>query len=78
MLDARLVEAISEVFGLSPDEVTPATSRDSVGEWDSIGHLKLILRLESAFGRRFSAAEIPRLISAAQIQEALNRLQSSS
>lgn len=77
MLDPRLVEAISEEFGLPADAVLPESSRDTIDEWDSVGHLKLVLRVESAFRVRFPTAEIPKLISAARIQDALNRLHAS-
>jgi len=75
MLDARLVEAISEVFGLPRDEVHAQSGRDTIAEWDSIGHLKLILHIEEVFRLRFPAARIPTLISAAEIQKALDSLQ---
>ncbi len=77
MLDARLVEAISEVFGLPRDEVNPKSGRDTIVGWDSIGHLKLILHVEEVFRLRFPAAQIPGLVSAAEIQKALNSSKAS-
>ncbi len=78
MLDPRLVGAISEVFGISKEEVAPESSHDTIEEWDSVGHLKLILRVEEIFRLRFPTAEIPKLVSVAQIQESLSRLQDSA
>jgi len=77
MLDARLVAAISDVFGLRGDEVNPQSGRDTIEGWDSIGHLKLILRVEEIFRLRFPAAQMAGLVSAAEIQEAINRLQAA-
>jgi len=74
MLDPRLVEIISRNFGLEPEQVTPQTSADDVSEWDSVGHLSLILELEETFRVRFPAAEIGTLRSVGAIQEALNRM----
>lgn len=74
MLDPRLIEIISRNFGLEKEQVTPQTSADSVAEWDSVGHLSLILELEETFRVRFPAAEIGALRSAGAIQEALNRI----
>lgn len=74
MLDERLVEAVAEAFGLSHDEVQPASSRENVVEWDSVGHLRLILAVEEVFGLRFPTAQIPTLTTVAAIQEALDRL----
>jgi acyl carrier protein len=77
MLDARLVAAISDIFGLRGDDVNPQSGRDTIAGWDSIGHLKLILRVEEIFRLRFPAAQIAGLVSAAEIQEAINRLQAA-
>ncbi len=77
MLDERLVEAVAQVFGLSGDEVKPESSRENVAEWDSVGHLRLILSVEEAFGVRFPMAEIPKLTSVASIQAAVERARAS-
>ena len=74
MLDARLVEVISRVFDIPEQQVTPDLSFDTIAAWDSVNHLKIILGLEEAFRLRFTTAEIPNLMSAGRIQEALNRL----
>jgi acyl carrier protein len=78
MLDSRLVEAVASVFGLSDDEVKPESSQENVPDWDSVGHLKLILAIEDAYGVQFSTAQIPELMSVAAIQRALDKLKSSS
>lgn len=78
MLDEQLVEAVMDAFGIEKDEVTPQLSRDSLAEWDSVGHLKLVLSVEEAFGLRFAAAEIPSLTSVAAIQDAVNRLRAAN
>ena len=74
MLDPRLVAAFSRVFGIPAEQVTPSVSCDTLKAWDSVNHLKLILAVEKAFGIRFKTAEIPNLISAHRIQEALDRV----
>ncbi|MBV8831324.1 MAG: acyl carrier protein [Acidobacteriaceae bacterium] len=74
MLDPRLVALISDVFGIPEEDVTPESSSESIPDWDSVGHLRLVMRLEESFGLRFPTADIPKLVSAAQIQERLNRL----
>lgn len=72
MLDKRLVDAVADVFGLNPEEVTPELSRTTLADWDSVGHLRLILAVEEAFHVRLSTAEIPTLTSVARLQEALH------
>jgi acyl carrier protein len=75
MLDERLVDAVAEVFGLRPEEVTPACSSQNVAGWSSVAHLRLVLLVEESFGLRFPTAEIPNLTSVGNIQEVLQRLQ---
>jgi acyl carrier protein len=74
MLDVQLVEVISRVLDIPEQQVTPDLSFDTIAAWDSVNHLRLILGLEEAFRLRFTAEEIPNLMSAGRIQEALNRL----
>jgi acyl carrier protein len=73
MLDVQLVEVISRVFDIPENQVTPDLGRETSAAWDSVNHLKLVLALEEAFRLRFTTAEIPNLVSAGRIQEALNR-----
>jgi acyl carrier protein len=74
MLDEQIKEAVAEVFGVSPDEVTSEASRETIGGWDSVAHLRLILTIEDSYGFQFPTSEIPRLTSVALIQEAVQRL----
>ncbi len=73
MLDPRVSTAMADVFGVPESDLTPASGPDTVPEWDSVGHFKLILHLEELFGIRFPANEIGGLTTAALIQDALQR-----
>jgi acyl carrier protein len=48
---------VARVFGLARREVSDATSNTSVGAWDSLSHVTLVLELEAAYGVSFSAEE---------------------
>ncbi len=48
---------INEVFEINY-EVKAETSADDVDEWDSISHIELITKLESAFSIRFGLGEL--------------------
>jgi acyl carrier protein len=74
VLDPRVAAAIADSFGVSSEEITAHSGAGAPPEWDSIGHLKLMLHLEEVFGTRFPAVEIATLTTAARIQEALTRL----
>ena len=40
---------IGEVFNLDPGNVTDLSSKDTLEEWDSMGHLSLITSLEEHY-----------------------------
>lgn len=71
MLEAQLSAAIAEVFGVDPGEVSERSGPETIADWDSVGHFKLILHLEEVFGIRFASDEIGSLTTAGKIQEAL-------
>jgi acyl carrier protein len=74
MLNSKLVEIVARNFGLELAQITPATNADTVPQWDSVGHLKLILDVEETFAVRFSAMEVVELTSVGRIQIALQQL----
>jgi acyl carrier protein len=74
MLDARVATAIAEVFGISKAGLTPQSNPDTIADWDSVGHFKLILHIEEIFGVHFAADQIGSLTTAGEIEEALTRL----
>ena len=47
-----------EVFDDEFLSITEETSRNDLEEWDSIGHVKLVLTVESEFGIRLSTEEV--------------------
>lgn len=47
-----------EVFDDDEIEINESTTGDSIEEWDSLGHIELIIAVESEFGIKFSTAEI--------------------
>ncbi|MFZ0961352.1 MAG: acyl carrier protein [Terriglobia bacterium] len=74
MLDPRVSTAIADVFGIAPDEVNLQSSHETIPDWDSVGHFKLILHLEEVFGIRFPSDKIGSLTTVNKIQEALTGL----
>lgn len=62
-------DVITDVFGLAPGEVGPSTVQQEVPEWDSLGHLNLMLAIEEAFDVSFSIDEMPKLVSVEAIAD---------
>ena len=48
--EARLKRTIAGVLGIPESEIGEETTIDTVGAWDSLKHLNLVLALEEQFG----------------------------
>jgi acyl carrier protein len=76
------LEGVREVmhlaFGIPPEQIQPSTSRSDIPEWDSVGHLNLMLGLEGHFGVALEVDDLTRLTSVEAILEYLNRACPSS
>jgi acyl carrier protein len=59
----RVYGVITDVFGVPPEQLGPATVREDIAEWDSLGHLNLMLALEEAFNVSFTVEEMADLTS---------------
>jgi acyl carrier protein len=57
----ELQQVFREVFGDDQLILTDTMTAQDVPEWDSLGHLNLVIALEKRFGIRFASAEISRL-----------------
>ena len=53
----------SDIFGIPADTITPASSPQTIENWDSIQHLNLILALEEKFNLQLSPEEIEEIKS---------------
>jgi acyl carrier protein len=73
-MNDRLCLTIAGVLGVSPDEVSDATSRVNCEKWDSLQHFVLILAVEREYGVRFSSGRIPELTRVSTIREEIDRL----
>jgi acyl carrier protein len=62
---------VANVFGHDRSEIDDATSPDSLPEWDSLGHITLIIELEAAFGVSFAPEETMAMTDVGAIKKAL-------
>ena len=56
-----LLEIFAEGLGLSADALAEDSSPDTVEEWDSLNHIRLVVAVEKRLRLKFSAAEVGRL-----------------
>ena|SRR6266404_3423893 len=64
-------KTVALTFGVSLDEVTEASSSQTMPEWDSVGHMSLIMALEERFEMSFTVDEIMIMRDVATIRRIL-------
>ncbi|MBV9871195.1 MAG: acyl carrier protein [Frankiaceae bacterium] len=62
-VEGRIREVMAGVFELSPAEIGPQTSKDTVERWDSLQQLTLVISLEEEFGIQLSDEETASLLN---------------
>ncbi len=78
-VDTALFEQIqtllAEIFEVELQEVSDETQFGDLPKWDSMGHMDLLVALESQFGIEISAESIGELVSVPVILAAIQALQ---
>ncbi len=67
----RVCSVVAAALKVPPEQVTAATSSSNLPAWNSLGHLQVILAVETSFGVRFRSAEMPTLDSIAALSSRL-------
>ena len=62
-VEARVRRMVADVLDVPSAQVTRDTSPETVGNWDSVQHLNLVLSLESEFGVAVPPEDIDKLRS---------------
>jgi acyl carrier protein len=70
-IDGRLADVFHKAFGLDIGRFSPNLAPEDVPNWDSIGHMNLVMYLEQEFNQRFEVDEIMEMSSPAKITEIL-------
>jgi acyl carrier protein len=66
-------EVVSKTFGISSLELSDTSSRDTIGGWDSMGHITLIMELEQTFNVSLSIEDAMEMITVGNIKDILTR-----
>lgn len=74
----KVVSVISEVLNVNESIITPDLSIGDIPEWDSMGNLAIIARLESEFGIDFPMEELMNLTSVQEIIDRIERLKNET
>jgi acyl carrier protein len=63
---------IADALGLPPEQVPPDASMETLPEWDSIGHVRIVLSVETAIGRPLQSDAMLRAIDVLSVAELLD------
>lgn len=70
-LTERIREALALALQISPESVTPDLAFGDLPQWDSMGHMEVMMRLEEYFGIEVNADTIAALTSVPAIRQYL-------
>lgn len=59
----KIKNVISSIFDVNINEISDDTSPDSLDNWDSMGHMNLIVALEEEFNIIFDEDEITEMLN---------------
>ncbi len=70
-MSERVANVFQKAFGLDINSFSSNLVPEEVPNWDSIGHMNLVMYLEQEFDQRFEVDEIMEMSSPAKILEIL-------
>lgn len=70
-VDERIQMLLVEALQVPPEQVTPDLQFGDLPQWDSMGHMEIMILLESSFGVEINADTIADLTSSSAIREYL-------
>jgi acyl carrier protein len=73
MNDAKLRDCFSRSLGVPLGQVTDELAYNTIKEWDSVGHMALVVAIEGAFGIMMDTDDILGLSSVGRARDILVR-----
>ena len=67
LLTAQVQSALVQALRLPPEQVTPELAFGDLPQWDSMGHMEVMMVLETQFGIEINAETIAALTSVPEI-----------
>ena len=62
-MEQKVKKIMSQVFRVTEDQIKEGASPATIGHWDSLAHMNLIVALEEEFGVQFQVEEIIQMTS---------------
>ena len=73
----RVQSVASDIFGIPVDRITPESSPETIGNWDSMQHLNLVLAIEEKFGVQLDPEDIEQMKNIGAVAALVEKLQSA-
>ena len=73
MIDERLAEIFRDLLDLGAGQLSEDFSRETVENWDSLNHLRLVTAVEETYGIDMTMDEVTSIASIADVQRIIDR-----
>lgn len=70
----KVIEQIATVFEIPPSEISLDSTPETLKNWDSLRHMKMVLALETAFGIEIPPERIVEMLSVKKVVETVAEL----
>jgi|ETNmetMinimDraft_13_1059891.scaffolds.fasta_scaffold376018_1 acyl carrier protein len=71
-MEKKIKQIMSQVFNIDAQEITEDSTQDTIGNWDSLRHMSLVMALEDEFGLELDENQIIEMMSFKLIINVLN------
>jgi acyl carrier protein len=68
----------SDIFGVPANKITAESSPETIGNWDSMQHLNLVLAVEEKFGVQLEPEDIEQMKNVGAVAALVEKLQSAA
>lgn len=65
-------ELVAQVFGLEPSELEASSGPETIEDWDSLGHVNLVLEIETTYGVELSTDDALEIKDMASLKRILS------
>ncbi len=72
-ITSEVINILSDLFNVSPEELGPESSQDTVEGWDSLQHVNIVLDVEQRFNITLSPPEIEEMLTVQAIADIVNK-----
>lgn len=70
---SEVINILSDLFNISPEELGPESSQDSVDGWDSLQQVNIVLDVEQRFNITLTPPEIEEMLTVQDIVGIVNK-----